>query len=149
MITFKKESFTKIMHELPPLFHEHWKEVALNKKQIPLDPDWSRYMDMDALGQIHMMTVRDDGILIGYYVALVWTHLHYKTSKTAWSDILYLHPAYRLGWTGYKLFVHVERMLKAEGVQRSYVMTKAHLPINMIMKRLKYRLIERIFSKLL
>lgn len=149
MITFKKESFTQLMEELPPLFHEHWLEVARDKKAIPLDMDWKRYIEMDAMGQLHTMTVREDGILVGYFVAIVWTHLHYKTSLTAWSDIFYLHPAYRSGWTGYKLFVHVEAMLKTLGVQKSYVMTKAHLPINIIMKRLKYRLVERVFTKLL
>ena len=137
------------MHELPVIFYEHWKEIALDKKVIPLDPDWNRYATMDSQGYLHMMTVRDDGILIGYYLAIVMSHLHYKSSMTAWSDIFYLHPDYRFGWTGYKLFVHTESMLKKLGVQKSYVMTKAHLPINMLMKRLKYRLIERTFTKLL
>lgn len=142
------------MEELPPLFHEHWLEVGLHRKQIPLDPDWKRYQDMDAGGQLHMITVRDEGILVGYYLAIVWTHLHYKTSKTAWSDLLFILPGYRATGrgmvnTGYELLKYMETSLKSAGVQRTYLMTKAHLPINILMKRLKYRLIERVFSKLL
>lgn len=148
-LTFQKESWIKISPELPAIFYAHWEEVALERKVIPLDPDWERYARMDLEGVSHMMTVRDDGILVGYYHAIVMPHLHYKSSKTAWSDIFYLHPFYRRGLTGYKLVRAAEKMLKDLGVQRSYVMTKAHLPINILMKRMKYRLIERTFTKLL
>ena len=149
MITFQKESWLKLTPELPAIFHEHWLEIGLHHKQIPLEPDWERYAKMDLEGVSHMMTVRDDGILVGYYHAIVMPHLHYKSSLTAWSDLIYLHPLYRRGLTGYKLLRQAEKMLKGLGVQRSYVMTKAHLPINILMKRLKYRLVERTFTKLL
>lgn len=148
-ITYQKEWFSKIMPELPEIFLEHWKEVGLDRDKVPLDPDWNRYVFMEAQGFLHVTTARDDGRLIGYYVAIIMPHLHYKTSLTAFSDIFYLRPEYRFGLTGYRLFTETEKYLKLLHVQKSYVMTKAHLPINIIMKRLKYKLIERIFTKLL
>ena len=149
MITFQKESWIDLLPELPAIFLAHWEEVALERTVIPLEPDWERYSRMDLEGVSHMLTVRDDGILVGYYHAIVMPHLHYRSSKTAWSDLIYLHPEYRKGLTGYKMLKHAEKMLKDLGVQRSYLMTKAHLPINILMKRLKYRLVERTFTKLL
>lgn len=148
-ITFQKELFGKIMPELPELFYRHWEEVALDKEAIKLKPDWPTYLQMELLNILHMMTVRAEGKLVGYYIALVRPHLHYAESLTAWSDIFYLLPEYRRGLTGYQLFAETEDMLKKLGVQKSYVMTKAHLPITIIMKRRGYRFIERIYTKLL
>lgn len=126
----------------------------MDQAAIPLDPAWHWYVDMELSGCYHMMTVRDEGILVGYYGAIVKPHLHYKTSLTAWSDILYILPEYRkTGWglagTGYRLICEAEKMLKDLGVQKSYLMTKAYLPIKIIVKRLKYRLTEIIYTKLL
>ena len=153
-ITIQKESFTEIMDELPPIFEEHWLEVAMDHKFIELDPDWQRYMQMEAQGMLHMMTVRDEGILVGYFVNIVLTHLHYRKSLTAFSDILYLLPDYRtsgkgLSSTGYRLLRATEKMLKGLGVQKSYLMTKNYIPLNMLTKRLKYRLSEKVYTKLL
>ena len=149
MLSFQKERFSDILEELPEIFYRHWEEVALDRTVITLDPDWERYAQLDKMNQLHMMTVRDDGVLIGYFLAFVWPHIHYKSSMTAWSDIFYLMPEYRFGWTGYKLFKHAEKMLKVLGVQKSYVMTKRHIPLNMLMKRLGYRLIEKVYTRLL
>ncbi len=149
VIAYQKETWAKLLPELPALFVMHWQEVGLDREKIPLDPDWERYALLEAQGILHMVTARDDGILIGYYVALVLPHLHYKSSRTAFSDIFFIHPEYRRGLTGYKLFLETEKMLKKLGVQKSYVMTKQHLPLNILMKRLKYRFIEKIYTKLL
>lgn len=131
------------------MFLQHWKEIALDQSVIKLDPDWQRYCLMEVQNQLHIMTVREGTKLIGYYFAIVLPHLHYKSSYTAYSDIFYILPEYRRGLAGYKLFRETEKMLKDLGVQKSYVMTKTHLPITMLMKRLKYRFIERIYTKLL
>lgn len=142
------------MPELPVLFYEHWKEVAIDRDKIALDIDWSRYISMEAQGLLHVMTVRDDGILIGYYTALVMTHLHFKQSKTAWTDMMFLLPAYRrtgkgLASTGIQLIKHAERMLKKLGAEKSYLVTTASVPLNMIAERLKYRFSEEVYTKLL
>lgn len=142
------------MPEFPVIFAEHWREVAMDHNVIPLDPDWQRYASMEVSGNLHTMTVRDDGVLIGYYNAVVSTHLHYKNSLTAWSDLVYLLPAYRnsgrgLVSTGYTLLRRTNAMLKKLGVQKSYLMTKTYIPLNILTDRLKYRDTERVVTLLL
>jgi hypothetical protein len=39
-IRFAVERLSAVMHELPPLFYEHWLEVALDKDRIALDLDF-------------------------------------------------------------------------------------------------------------
>src|SRR5258708_3980238 len=43
----KWERFGYFAHELPPLFMRHWKEIALNQDEVPLDPNWDRYFEYD------------------------------------------------------------------------------------------------------
>ena len=137
------------MPELPELFMAHYDEIALDKSVIKLDPDWNKYCQLELHGILHVMTVRDTAKLVGYHMSVVSTHLHYKSTITALSDIFYLLPEYRQGWTGYKLFEETEKMLKVLGVKKFYNVTKAHLPINIIMKRRGYRLVDKVYTKLL
>lgn len=37
---FALESLSKVRREIEPLLEEHWKEIALNKDKIKLNPDW-------------------------------------------------------------------------------------------------------------
>ena len=152
MITFQKELFKDIMHELPPLFAMHYDEVALDKHAIQLNPAWSQYLAMDSNGVLNIVTVRNGLELIGYYFAIVWPHLHYAQSLTAHSDMFWVKPDYRKELNGFiyvELFRHVEKMLKGMGVQKHYVMTKVHKDASILMKRLGYKFIEKIFTRLL
>jgi hypothetical protein len=148
-VTFQEEAFSSLISELPELWNRHWDEVALDKEAVPLAPDWMGYKELERLGMLHIMTARADGKLIGYYFAFVRPHLHYRHTQHAWSDIFIILPEYRKGLTGYRLFVETEKMLKSLGVRKSYVVTKVHIPLKMLMKRLGYRFIERVYSKLL
>ena len=148
-LTFQKELFAAIAPELPPLFMKHWEEVALDRDVIKLAPDWIGYVALEAQGALQVVTARDDGKLVGYYFVFIRPNLHYRDSKTAFTDIFYLDPDYREGLNGLKLFTAMEGLLRAQGVQKFYVVTKVHLPLTMLMKRLKYRFIERIYTKLL
>lgn len=153
-ITFQKESFIKLMPELPELFYEHWAELYFDKDEIPLDPDWARYAALELQGILHMITARDDGVLIGYYVGIVTTHIHFKLLLTAWSDMFYIHSDYRktgkgMVSTGTALLKAVDKILKEMGVRKSYIVTSEKLPINILMRWLKYRRNEVVYTRLL
>ncbi len=149
MITFQKESFVSVMPEMPEMFHALWLEQATEQDDVEIDPDWDRYAALDMSGQLHMLTARDEGIMVGYYMALVMPSLHYKTLLTAFADLYYLHPEYRKGMNGVRLFKEANAMLKALGVKKSYVMTNVRFPITIILKRLGYNCIEHAFARFL
>ena len=147
-ITFQKEMFLKLMPELPEFFLIHDSEVE-ESDNTPIDVDWQRYLGMEANGLLHIMAARDGKKLIGYYIAMVVPHLHRKHRLCAYSDMFFLLPEYRNGWTGYKLFTETEKMFKSLGVRKSYLVTKVKMPITIMIKRLKYVLIERVHIKML
>ena len=111
------EKFSDISAELPPLFIRHWREVASYQKELPLDPHWERYFECSMLNILHPLTVRSNGVLVGYVFVLVYPHLHHQTALYAAVDGIWLDPAYRAGWTGIKMIQEVEKGMRRLGVK--------------------------------
>lgn len=147
--SFQWERFHQIAHELPPIFIEHWKELALNQDAIPLAPDWDKFYNLDVQGILRILTVRVEGHLVGYVFLLVSTHLHYATTLWAHADMFFLDPVARQGWTGVKLFKTLIRDVKAMGAVNLTLATKLHFSDNRVTKllqRLGFMPIETVHS---
>jgi GNAT superfamily N-acetyltransferase len=152
-LTLQKERFVAIAPELPELMRQHWIEAYPEAERLPFDPDFPQFSSMDLTGRLHIITVRYDGRLVGYFFAAVSNHLHSRKAKCAWSDMFYIHPDYRTEgrgmWAaGYLLFVEVEKMLRELEVVKCYIVTKKHFPITVIMRRLKFFAVETVWTKL-
>lgn len=149
MITFQKEKFREIAPLLPKLFCAHHAEVDFENHDIPLNPDWEQYNKLEVAGALHILTARHNGELVGYFFALVWPSLHFAQEISAVSDIFYLDPAYRPGGNGIKLLKEAEKMVKALGATRCYLVTKAATGATMVVRRLGYKKVEHVFFKAL
>ena len=153
MLTYQKEKFVDLLPELPEIFYKHWQEVALNKQQIALRPNYEEYRRLEQLGILHIMAARDGTKLAGYVFHMVHPHLHYVDSLTAFTDLLYLRKECTRGMTAasrYRNLIRAsEKMLRDLGVQRVYLMTKTHLDLTALFENLGFKLIEKNFSKLL
>lgn len=138
-----------------PLFKRHWREIALHQATVPLDPDWDRYLGMELGGMMHFLTVRVDGVLVGYLFVGVGPHLHYSTTRWAMVDMFWLDPLYRTGWTGVKMFREMEKRLRELGAKVVHVSEKEHFhnpagrAVGVLLKRLGYRPIEIVWAKAL
>lgn len=149
-VTFKKETVAFFSEAaMEGLLKRHWEEVAVNKEEFPLDPDFERYRIMEQCGVFHVVVARHKKKMVGYACWLVCPHLHYKTMSHAVSDIFYLDREYRKGWNGVRLFRASEIMLRHIGVQKVSVHYKLSLDIAPILKRLGYTPIEGVQAKLL
>ena len=146
-ITYQTETMSQCVEEMSGLWELHWQEIALDRQKVKLEPDVQMFEVLDSLGQLVIVTVRDDGKLVGYHVSLVRSHLHYKSSLTAYVDMYFLHPDYRGGMAGYKMFKFVESALKLRGVERIYSGTKLHKDMGKLFERLGYNETERLFVK--
>lgn len=149
MITFQTEPWSDFEEEGAALCVRHWEEIALNKDAIKLDPDWQRYRRIDAEGLLSVTTAREEGKLVGYQVYIVTPHLHYKSSLTALSDVLYLAPEHRQGTTGIRLMKAAEEALVKRGVQKVVQNVKLKNDWGLILERMGYSPIERIYAKML
>lgn len=148
MITYEvNTNWPKFRAEIEPLLEGHWREIALDHTAAPLDPDWFEYARLDSLGQLHLLAVRNDGVLIGYYIGIVRPHLHYKSTLMAFNDVIYIKPEYRQGMVGVRLFKEIEKSLTVRGVKKMFMNTKDHHNFGPILERLGYKKADIIYTK--
>lgn len=146
MLTAHVENLTERLEEMKPFFPMHWEELALNQKQVPLDPQYDIYLDRDAQGQVMLVTLRKAGEMVGYFVGFVAPALHYKTCLTLTMDIFYVLPEHRGDGGGFILFKEVEREAKRRGVERMFVGSKCHKDASWLFEKLGYEEVERYYS---
>lgn len=148
-VKYQQEFLSSVSEEIKPLLNSHWEEIALNKGKIKLNPDWEVYQSLEDQGKLKIFTARGEGKLVGYFVVVVGVNMHYKDHLFASNDIIYLSPEHRKGFTGIKLIKFAEKCLKEDGVSVLTINTKVHQPFDRLMDFLKFRKVERVYSKYL
>ena len=112
-ITCQCELWKDIRDEIRPLYIEHWKEMGLTGSELLLDDP--KYAQTDNEGTLLVVTARDRGKLVGYFINFLCRHPHYYLF-TAAMDVYYLDPHYRRGTNGLKLFSEMEKECKKRKV---------------------------------
>lgn len=149
MITFQEEKLKDFLEELKPLLYDHWSEIAQDKEQVPLDPDYQKYFELEKQGILHTVTVRDGDTLIGYCLSFIVPHIHYKSTIMAMNDILYVKPSYRKGSIGIRLIKIVEEKLKERGVFKTIYHIKTNHDVGKLFEKLGYTFFEKMYGKVL
>lgn len=149
-VTYQTETFNQYYADASEsLLAIHYEQLAGDKDAIPLDPDVDKYNEIEALGRLLVVTARKDGKLIGYHLLFIDTHLHYKTTLHAFTDIYYLAKEHRTGRTGYRLFTEVEKILREKGVVKWATGTKIHEDHTRLFEALGFTCNEKSFKKIL
>lgn len=143
------ESFRALQPELVELTRHHWREIALDHDKVPLDPCWERYYDLEDRGVLCVVTAREDGRLVGYHITIVSPHLHYGSTLHGITDVYFVLPSHRKGFTGIRLLKEVEAEMKRRGVVKLITGTKRHLDLGVLFERLGYRETERVYTKII
>ncbi len=149
-ITYQVEKWAAIYPEMAPILVQHWKEVALGHDKVPLDVAYDRYLAMCEAGALHIVSVREDGRLIGYHVAIVGGHLHYASTKHGITDVYYILPEYRAGRIAIRLFQRVEAEMRALGVVKLFTGCKLHIAggrVGKLFEYLGYIKTEELYTK--
>ena len=147
MISYRVEEYEDILEELLELYPLHYNEVAMDKKEIPLDPDIDAYIALQNTGVLHILTVRDDEKLVGYHKSFICNHIHFNSTKVAYTDLYFLLPEYRKGFIGINLFKILEGKMKELGVKKIYTMTKVKKDNSALFNRLGYTKAEYAYTK--
>lgn len=147
MITCHVESFEERLDELKVLLPDHYRELALNQDEVPLDPQYEIYIDNEHKGGLLFVVLRDAGEMVGYYIGFIAPGLHYKTCLTCITDIFYVKPEKRDGTAGIKMFRFIEKELKRRGVQRWFTGSKVAHDASALFDFLKFERVEIFYSK--
>lgn len=144
--TFRRESIEDVRGEIEPLLKAHYDEIA-HYPDIALDVDWATYRELEKNGALLIFTLRDGGLLRGYAVFVVKFNLHYRTSRQAVQDVLYLDPDLRKQMLGARFIQWCDEQLTAEGVQVVYQHVKHAHDFGRTLQRLGYESIETVWGK--
>lgn len=148
MIKYTVEGMSDaLVEEIKGLLQLHWEEVAMYKDKIVFKPDYDAYFAMDKIDALQIVTVRDDGVIVGYYISFIFTHPHYKDNKMAQNDILFIHPDYRRGTVAYRMFKFAEKELKKIGCSVNMIHMKVKFPFERLCQKLGMDKHEIIYSK--
>jgi len=147
MITCQVENWLDVKNEAAPLWEPHYDEVGQNKEKMYLNPDLGKLDKFESLGMLHIVTIRKDGELVGYHMAIIDTLLHYRHILAAHGDLYWIRKDCRAGGIPLKLFKKVEQTLKQRGVQVMYEATKLYFDHDRLFTHLGYKAIERKYSK--
>ena len=148
-VKFAQEFLAQFRNEAQDLIRLHWKEIAIHKSKIKLNPNWAAYESLEASGQLSIFTARLNCELVGYFVTVNTPNPHYMDHVFAANDVLYLSPIARQGWAGLGLIKFAERCLRADGVSVMAINTKVHRPFDAVLKRLGFEQSERVYTKFL
>lgn len=122
MLSAQVEPYGQALGELLPLYPLHWREVALDQDQpeARLAPRFDVYRARDEAGELVLVTLRDGGRMVGYFLCFVAQGLHYSQCLTGQMDILYVHPSVRGRHGGLRLIRTMQRELRRRGVHRLF-----------------------------
>jgi len=145
MITAQVEQWSDCLNELQELFPTHWEELASNKDKVPLEPDYDAYDRCERADQLLLVTLRDGGSLVGYFVGIIAPGLHYLSCLTCSMDMFWTHPRIRNGTAELRLFRRVKKELEDRGVSRWLTNTKIHRDCGRLYAALGFEPLETIY----
>lgn len=147
MITAQVEIWSDCRPEPARIFPEHFEELALNKDKAPLAPQWDVYADLERRGALLLVTLREAGEMVGYFVGLLGPSLHYGTTLECRMDIFFVRPAWRGRHAGMRLFKAARQELRRRGVQRWFVGSKLHKDASRLFEAIGMTKIETYYSE--
>jgi GNAT superfamily N-acetyltransferase len=144
------EPYADTLPELLPHYTAHWQEVALDTERphAALAPQFGAYEARDAAGEVVLVTLRDLGRLVGYFLAFVGPGLHYRNCLTAQMDIIYVAPSSRGRFGGLRLIRTMMAELRRRGVDRFFAGEKVGKSrgLGRLYEIAGMRLVERHYS---
>ena len=112
-------------------------------------PHYEKYYELDTQDLLHIVTVRNDNDIIGYYISFLFIHPHYKDHLFATNDILFIHKKYRGSTVAYRMFKFAEKELKKLGVSVMTIHMKNDFPFERLCQSLDMDKHEIVYSKYL
>lgn len=131
---------------MTPLLMAHKDEICLYEDFV-FNPDWETYKRMEELDALRVYTARNEGELVGYAGYTVSHNMHYKDSKHAVQDVLYLKPDRRGVMTGVSLIKFADQQLAEMGVVLVSHHVKVKNDFSPILERMGYEQAEKIYEK--
>lgn len=87
--------YDRFLDEAADLIVAHWGEVGSFRPHLELRPHHEAYRKAEAGGNLHILTARYCGILVGYFFIVLSRHIRDSTKLMVTDDVIYVRPGYR------------------------------------------------------
>lgn len=145
MISIQEDEYSVCEDELINLGREHYKEIEILPYEY--NPNLELFRQLDKLGMIFVVTVRDDkDFIVGYTLNTLSDHMVFKDVKQSQCNLLYVADEYR-GSTPLRLMQATEDVAKSKGATMHSWDVPARNDFSPILERKGYQKIECIYSK--
>lgn len=111
------EPFGSCVREAIPLIRAHGEEIGMTVLPERFQPDLNLYAAMERNGHLLWITVRRDGVLVGYAMLLGMPSFPFAGQQHGDVEAIYLIERERHGWTVRRLLEEVERQARAHGIK--------------------------------
>ena len=149
-LTYARETVAQAKPGVMLLVQEHWDEVGSDKTIRKLDPDYESFAALERQGQLHILTVRDSGVMVGYAVSVIHQQLHARGAKSAMVDAVFLTRSARQGRVGISFLKYVDAALVAFGANFIYWHIKPERDFSPVLQRMvspRYQFIESVYGR--
>ena len=148
MITYSEDLFENVLMDFMTLLPEHMAEMNyFQRNGAKFDPDYGAYCKGQEQGKFVLVTAKDHGVLVGYIVFAIGTHIRYKSTLVAQEDLYYVVPDYRRQGIAKRLFEEAEKVLKSYNVDYIFASTKTYLDRSGLLEQSGYEQFEKRFAK--
>lgn len=146
MITYQEDNIATVL-ERHDILLAHFYEVEKDEIHMEVDIDYDTYYTLEDSGVLKTFTVKDDGVLIGYYTVVLYPNLHYKGRLYGVADMMYLIEGYRGRGIGSKFIYFVNAHLENRGVEKTVINSKPGSPLDKLLVKEGYNHIENMYDK--
>lgn len=145
MITYQIEALKDIWGELDPLFRDHYAECDGGGE---FNINVGLYLSLAGAGSLTLHTVRDSGVVVGYFVVMTGPNPIEYPDILVSSGPIYIKPEYRSSSVAYRLFTEaLGRAENTSGLSKISVHIPLDSPAGGILSRWGYKKTEEVWEK--
>jgi hypothetical protein len=144
-LQFAQEPFMQNAKAFLRLFAMAYDEVEADPRELA--PDWPRYAAIEQAGMIQFFTARFKGEPVGYCVVMVAPDLHHMGELVSVSDVVYMNPKYRNGFSFMRFLDFIQTSLAQKGVRNLDIHEKVCHEFSPILMKMGYTCKEKAWHK--
>ena len=146
--SLKEEEVTiSLINEMLPLLEEHRLEISAFT-DMRLNPCVEQYVTLYAMGMYKVYVARDNtNKIIAYAGYFVQPNFHYQDYTYATQDVVYVQKTRRGAMMGSRLLGFADEQLQLFGVDVVTHHVKVKQDFGVLLQRLGYKWIEKIYMK--
>jgi GNAT superfamily N-acetyltransferase len=140
---FQIEKLSEVLPHIKGILADNHAETGVY--DLPFNPDYDRYLYLDSIGQVLLMTARKDTELVGFAVFFLDYEIQQKELRSATTSINFVRKEHR--GIGLAFMRYCDQTLKHHGINSVWRQASAKLDIGKVYERMGYTRIETSYLK--